>query len=116
MAQWHVYLIRTRNGSLYAGVTTNVSRRLSEHRSGGGKGARSLRGRGPLRLVYRKRVGEKSLALKIERRIKSLSKARKEELVRSNPDKRELTARLAVQAGQSTIRVRREVDRFSKRR
>jgi putative endonuclease len=96
MSQWHLYLLRTQNGSLYAGITTDVARRLCEHRSGGGKCARSLRGKGPLRLVYKRRLGERSLALKVERRIKSLSKERKEEIVRSKPNKRDLIARLGI--------------------
>ncbi|OOF07043.1 hypothetical protein BZG79_13560, partial [Salinivibrio sp. MA427] len=47
---WFVYLIRTRQGHLYCGVTTNVSRRFAQHSAG--KGARALRGKGPLLLAW----------------------------------------------------------------
>ena len=64
---------------MYPGIATDVSRRLAEHRDG--KGAKYLRGKGPLRLVYEKVIGAKGLALSVEGRIKKLSKARKEALI-----------------------------------
>lgn len=79
--QWYIYLLRCSNGALYTGITTDVSRRLAEHRDGTGKGAKYLRGKEPLRLVLKKAVGKKSLALRVESRIKKLSKARKEALI-----------------------------------
>ena len=62
MADWHLYILRTASGSLYTGVTTDVQRRLSEHQSGGPRCARSLRGRGPLELVFSQPVGDRSRA------------------------------------------------------
>src|SRR5881397_847642 len=58
---WHVYVVRTRDGALYTGVTTDAARRIAEHRAGG-RGARYLRGREPLEIVYRRRLGERGLA------------------------------------------------------
>jgi putative endonuclease len=81
MAEWHVYLVRTRYGALYAGITTDVSRRLAEHRGAGGKGARYLRSKGPLQLAYSAKIGGRALALKVERSIKKLPKRRKEAIV-----------------------------------
>ena len=78
---WHVYLIRCGDGTLYTGVATDVSRRLEEHRRGVGKGAKYLRGRGPLQLVLKKTVGPRGVALSVESRIKKLRRARKEELI-----------------------------------
>tara|TARA_B100001109_G_scaffold255897_1_gene262731 strand:- start:101905 stop:102216 length:312 start_codon:yes stop_codon:yes gene_type:complete len=80
--QWSLYLIRTHSGSLYCGITTDVDRRFAEHAAGGARGARALRGRGPLQLVYRQPVGDKSTALKLEYRVKQWSKQQKEQLVR----------------------------------
>ena len=51
--RWHVYLVRNGNGALYTGVTTDVSRRLTEHREAKSKEAKCLRGKGPLRLPAR---------------------------------------------------------------
>jgi putative endonuclease len=44
--RWCVYLLRCGDGSLYAGITNDLQKRLQAHRSG--KGARYTRGRGPL--------------------------------------------------------------------
>jgi putative endonuclease len=79
---WHIYLIRCRDGSLYTGITTDVDRRFAEHREGGDVGAKYLRGRGPLVLVFRKKLESRSMALGVESRIKKLSKAGKEALIR----------------------------------
>ena len=84
MADWYLYLIRCRDGSLYTGISTNVARRFAQHREEGAAGAKYLKGRGPLTLVFKKKLGSNSLALKVERRVKKLSKARKEALVTSN--------------------------------
>lgn len=78
---WYLYMIRCRDGSLYTGIATDVDRRLSEHLGNDGRGARYLRGRAPLKIVFRESIGSKSLALRLERRIKRLPKARKESLV-----------------------------------
>ncbi|UTW46612.1 GIY-YIG nuclease family protein [bacterium SCSIO 12696] len=79
MSSWFVYMIRTGSGALYTGISTDVQRRLSEHRSG--KGARALRGKGPLQLVYQQSVESQSKALRLEAAIKKLPKAKKEQLV-----------------------------------
>ncbi len=82
--RWSVYLLRCRDGTLYTGIATDVARRLAEHRKNSGKGARYLRGRGPLRLVFQRAVGSRSLALRLEHRIKRLPKVQKERLARSH--------------------------------
>jgi len=81
---WHLYLVRCHDGSLYTGITTNVARRFAEHQENNGAGAKYLRGRGPLTLVFQKKLGTRRLALGVESRVKKLSKARKEELIRTN--------------------------------
>ena len=81
MANWSIYMVRCRTGALYTGIATDVARRLAEHRGKKGRGAKYLRGRGPLRLVFKRAIGSKSLALKLERRIKRLPKRRKEALI-----------------------------------
>jgi len=81
MRDWHVYLIRCGDGSLYTGVAVDVERRLGQHRTQAASGAKYLRGRGPLELVYRRAVGDRGAALRVERRIKRLPRAHKERLV-----------------------------------
>jgi putative endonuclease len=79
MNDWYVYIVRCRDGSLYTGIAMDVERRLAEHQAG--KGAKYLRGRGPLRVVFEKQVGSRGQALKIEHKLKSLSRNEKEELI-----------------------------------
>ena len=76
---WSLYMVRDGAGRLYTGISTDVTRRLAEHQAG--KGARALRGRGPLQLVWQRSVGEQSLALRLEYRLKQWPKARKEALI-----------------------------------
>ncbi len=72
---WHLYLLETAGGALYTGITTDVERRLTEHATG--RGAKALRGKGPLRLRHREPVGSQGEALRLEAEIKRLSAVRK---------------------------------------
>ena len=80
MSCWSLYLVRCRNGTLYTGITTDVERRFEEHCNG--SGAKYLRGRGPLELVFHCAAGDRGAALRLEHQVKRLSKADKERLVR----------------------------------
>ena len=79
--KWTVYILRCADNSLYTGIAMDLEKRLEEHRSGGRKGAKYLRGRGPLTLVWQATVRGKGKALSTEKRIKMLSKEQKELLV-----------------------------------
>lgn len=79
MQAWSVYLLRCADGSLYTGIATDVLRRLAEHEEGV-RGAKYLRGRGPLELVFHRQVGDRSLASKVERRVKRLPREYKEDI------------------------------------
>ena len=72
---WYVYLLRCGDGSLYCGITDDVSRRLEAHTAG--KGAKYTRGRGPLELVYTEACESYSAALKREAAIKKLKRTEK---------------------------------------
>lgn len=100
---WSVYLLRCRNGELYTGIATDVSRRLGEHQQSRGKGAKYLRGRGPLQLVFERSVGSRGLALRVERRIKRLKKTYKEQLILSASTFAELVADLGDEASAMTV-------------
>ena len=79
MSEWSVYLLRCGDGSVYTGIATDVSRRISEHEQGK-RGAKYLRGRGPFELVYQRAVGDRSVATRIEYRVKQLARIEKEDL------------------------------------
>lgn len=80
--EWFLYLVRTDGGALYTGISTDVERRFAEHQAGAPKGARALRGKGPLELVFHSPVGDRSRASRLEWRIKQWPRSRKEALVR----------------------------------
>ena len=75
----HVYLLRCRDGSLYAGAAVAIEKRLAEHAAG--KASRYTRSRLPVALVWSVEVESWSAALKEEHRIKSLRRALKEALI-----------------------------------
>ncbi len=81
MSEWSIYLLRCADGSVYTGIATDVSRRISEHEQGK-RGAKYLRGRGPFELVYQRAVGDRSIATRIEYRVKQLARIEKEDLQR----------------------------------
>ena len=82
-AHWFLYMLRTPTGMRYTGITTDVTRRLGQHQCG--KGAKALRGKGELQLAFHCQAGDRSLASRLELKVKKLSKAQKELLVRNAP-------------------------------
>src|SRR5256885_16968415 len=74
-----VYLLRCADDTLYCGWTTDVRRRLAEHRSGGA--SRYTRSRQPVELAAVISVADRSAALREEARIKQLPRAAKLRLV-----------------------------------
>jgi putative endonuclease len=76
---WHVYLLRCGDGSLYAGATNDLARRLEAHGRGGG--ARYTRSRLPVALVFAERARDRGAALRREAALKRLSRAEKLALV-----------------------------------
>jgi putative endonuclease len=82
VTDWYLYLVRTAGGSLYTGITTDVPRRLAEHQAGAPKGARSLRGKGPLTLEFQSQAGNRAMASRLEWAIKQWPRDQKEALIR----------------------------------
>lgn len=80
---WQLYIIQTAAGVLYTGITTDVTRRVEQHESG--RGARALRGKGPLALVYRCDAGDRAAASRLEYQVKQLSRQQKLRLVAQQP-------------------------------
>jgi pyrroline-5-carboxylate reductase len=77
---WYVYILHCGDNTLYTGVTTDVTRRLSEHETGK-VGAKYTRARGPLTVVYTEECASRSTAQIREAAIKKLSRPQKEVLI-----------------------------------
>lgn len=89
--EFSLYILRCADGTLYTGIAVDVERRLAEHRSGR-RGARYLRGRGPLELVFSAVVGDRSAASRLEYRVKQLNREKKSELLAGRLDLAALAA------------------------
>ena len=89
--EFSLYIVRCADGALYTGIATDVDKRLAEHASGV-RGAKFLRGRGPLEVVFAEAVGDRASALRLEHRVKRLTRAQKLELVRGERRLAELAA------------------------
>lgn len=83
-AIWQLYILRTASGMLYTGITNDVARRLRQHQDG--RGAKALRGKGPLALMFYCAAGDRSSASKLEYQVKQLKRQDKIRLVASQPD------------------------------
>lgn len=79
MPLWTVYILRCADGSLYTGITVDLVARLAKHNAG--TGAKYTRGRGPVELVWSKRMKSGMAARQQEIEIKKLRRAEKERLI-----------------------------------
>ena len=66
---YFVYILECRDKSLYTGITTNVERRLAEHKKGAGGHYTSAKE--AVKVVYTEKHSDRSSALKREAEIKS---------------------------------------------
>jgi putative endonuclease len=76
---YFVYIVECADKSLYTGITTDVERRLAEHKAG--RGAKYTRARHAGKIVYTERKLNRSTASRREAQIKSLTRAQKLALV-----------------------------------
>lgn len=77
----YLYILECADGSLYAGYTTDVDKRVRAHQEG--KGAKYTRSHAPVRLLDKARFFSKERAMSVEARFKRLSKQQKESLLES---------------------------------
>jgi putative endonuclease len=79
---YYIYIVRCEDNSLYTGITTNYQRRFNEHKSISSLGAKYTRSHTPkkIEVIWHTSLG-RSMASKLEYRIKRLSKVQKENLI-----------------------------------
>lgn len=77
---WYVYIVRCADGSLYTGITTDVTRRCQQHNAG--TASRYTRCRLPVEVVYQEAQPGRSSALKREAAIKAMPRKSKLALIR----------------------------------
>lgn len=76
---WFVYLLRCADGTFYAGITTDLARRVAEHNSGQA-GAKYTRARRPVTLVWSEPAPDRSAASRREYAVRRLPRVEKERL------------------------------------
>ena len=86
MNDWHVYILRCRDGTLYTGITVDLRMRLAAHRSGAA--AKYTRGRRPLTLVHHECQPDRSAAIEREAALRRLGRAGKLALIGSGRPRR----------------------------
>jgi putative endonuclease len=76
---YFVYILECADGSLYTGVTTDVARRLAEHKSG--TASHFTRAKKAKRMVYSEPQPDRSAAQKREAEIKKWPRSKKLALI-----------------------------------
>lgn len=79
---YSVYILRLQNGHLYVGSTSDLPRRLAEHRSG--SGGKTTADSPAIELIYSEVFPDRPTALQRERQLKRWSHAKKQALASGN--------------------------------
>ncbi|MDO6827000.1 GIY-YIG nuclease family protein [Poseidonibacter sp. 1_MG-2023] len=82
MMSYFVYILECNDGSLYTGITKDLTKRLDEHNTKD-SGAKYTKARRPVKLIYEETSENRSTASKREYEIKKLSRLKKLQLIKS---------------------------------
>ena len=96
--EFSLYIVRCADGTLYTGIATDVSKRLAEHEDSP-RGAKFLRGKGPLQVVFSEVVGDRASASQLEYRVKRLSRTQKLALIEGRSALSELASGQVLEEG-----------------
>ena len=77
---YFVYILECSDGTLYTGITKDVTKRLDEHNTSP-KGAKYTKARRPLKLLHKEPSLDRSSASKREYAIKKLTRLKKLQLI-----------------------------------
>jgi putative endonuclease len=80
--RWILYILKCSDGTLYTGITNDLTRRVAQHNKG--TASRYTRGRRPVTVVHQEPCRGRSRALKKEYAVKQLSRREKEEYIRAD--------------------------------
>ena len=74
-------MLECADSSLYTGITTDLLRRLREHRGEGGRGAKYTQSHGPVSLKAAWSAPDRATASRLEYKIKALKREQKLKLI-----------------------------------
>ncbi len=78
--KWAVYILRCADNTFYAGITTDLTRRLKSHLAG--KASKYTRARLPVTMIWTESDHTESSAKKREAEIKKLSRLEKLKIIK----------------------------------
>ncbi len=78
---YFVYILQCKDGTLYTGITTEVKRRLAEHKAG--KGGHYTRAHGAAKIIHSEKYPNRSAASKREAEIKKWPREKKLEYAKN---------------------------------
>lgn len=84
--RWWCYLLRCADGSLYAGITNALDRRVARHNAG--SASKYTRARRPVRLVWSEPASDRAAASRREAALKRLPRAAKQALAAASAPRR----------------------------
>lgn len=93
---WSVYLLLCDGRLIYTGITTDVARRLRQHRGELAGGAKFTRQMGRVELLYHTAVGNRRLASQAEYRLRKLSHTQKRTIARQKLGREALLTQLGL--------------------
>ena len=80
---YYTYMLRCEDNSIYTGITTDLKRRLEEHRSKSIKCAKYTLTHSAMQFEAAWESNSRSLASKLEYNLKKLKKVQKEDLIKN---------------------------------
>jgi putative endonuclease len=82
--KWFVYMLECSDSTIYTGITNNLERRIKVHNSG--KGAKYVKNRLPVRLLWSIESENRSEASKLEIKIKKLTRTQKLNIIENKKE------------------------------
>jgi putative endonuclease len=86
MKKSYIYILKCADDSYYTGITSNLNKRLFEHKSGAHKDSYTYKRR-PVELKFYAEFTDINLAIETEKQIKKWSRAKKEALINDEYEK-----------------------------
>jgi len=80
---YYTYILRCKDNSLYTGITTDLERRLKEHKQKGEKTAKYTMTHSAIKIEIAWESENRVLASRLEFYIKTLTKKKKEDLIKN---------------------------------
>ncbi|MFD1161798.1 GIY-YIG nuclease family protein [Hwangdonia seohaensis] len=86
MKIYYVYILKCSDNTYYTGITSNLTKRIAEHKSGKYNDSYTFERR-PIHLEFYAEFTNIDLAIATEKQIKKWSRAKKEALINNDFDK-----------------------------